>query len=433
MTTSQGICGWAAYGRKRAAGVTRLMRAPTGLLLLSLMLTRAGQAQSFLTLYAFTGGTDGSAPRGSLIADSSGNFYGTTLDGGAHGYGTVYELPATGGETVIYSFTGGADGANPYGSLIRDAAGDLYGTTAYGGNFSAPCPYPSLGCGVVFAVNPNGNERVLYTFTGGADGSNPFAGLVRDSAGTFYGTTLYGGIAGGCIAGAGCGVVFKVERAGSETVLHTFGGPPDGALPLAALVRDAVGNLFGTTWQGGMSGCLNGTCGVVFKLDASGNETVLYTFTGGADGGAPEFGALILDGTGNLYGTASNGGDNSCTALGCGVVFKVDPTGNETVLYAFTGGTDGGYPVAGLVRDVKGSLYGTTAEAGNAKENAGVVFKLSPTGTETVLHTFLGTDGSNPAATLLPHKGVLYGTTAIGGDLSGCGGAGCGVAFEVRP
>ena len=244
----------------------------------------------------------------------------------------------------------------------------------------------------------------MHSFTGGADGSDPYAGLIRDSAGNLYGTTLLGGA-------SGAGVVFKVDTTGTETVLHSFSGGTDGGAPQAGLIRGSAGDLYGTTVQDGASGA-----GVVFKLDAIG-ETVLYSFTGGADGSNP-FGSLVRDSAGNLYGTTESGG-----ASGAGVVFKLDTTGTETVLYSFTGDADGGYPYAGLIRDSAGNLYGTTSSGGASGQ--GVVFELDTTGTETVLYSFTtGADGAFPYAGLIRNSaGNLYGTATYG----------YGVVFRIQP
>jgi uncharacterized repeat protein (TIGR03803 family) len=217
----------------------------------------AAQGQTYTVLHSFAGPpTDGSNPfdSGSLVRGSAGNLYGTTTFGGASGKGVVFKVDPTGMETVLYSFTGGADGASPSAGLIRDKEGNLYGATAYGGDLSA---FFGLGCGVVFKLDSSGNETVLYTFTCGADGlqdgSQPRAVLVRDKAGNLYGTTEAGGT-------FGYGMVFKLDRTGKETVLHTFTGA-DGLQVDAGLIRDAEGNLYGTTVGGGASGD-----GVVFKL-----------------------------------------------------------------------------------------------------------------------------------------------------------------------
>ena len=397
--------------------------------LLPLMIARPARAQSFSVLYSFTNAPDGSLSYSALVADPAGNLYGTTYEGGtygAFGNGTIFELPASGGENVLYSFTGGADGGGPLAGLVGDAAGNLYGTTNYGGD-SGTCQ--EVTCGVIFKLSPQGQETVLHKFSGG-DGANPFAGLIKDSQGNLYGTTTYGGDS--VCNPYGCGVVFKIDPTGNETVLHRFSGAPDGRTPYAALARDSAGNLYGTTNEGGAGSCPLG-CGTVFKIDTAGNETVLYSFTGLADGGYPE-GALVLDASGNLYGTAAAGGNNNLcgSGSGCGVVFKLDSSGKETVLYAFRDGADGGAPLAGLVRDPEGNLFGSTNTGGLLNSicrgiGCGVVFKVSPSGKETVLHTFDYSDGQYPDASLLFHDHFLYGTTIEGGSYSG------GVVFKVLP
>jgi uncharacterized repeat protein (TIGR03803 family) len=273
---------------------------------------------------------------------------------------------------------------------------------------------------------------VVYAFTGGTDGGNPNAGLVQDPAGNLYGTTLQGG---SCNYLMGCGVVFKIDSAGTETVLHSFVGGEDGAYPwTAGLLRDFNGNLYGTTLYGGGGSCYEG-CGTVFKVDPTGKETILYAFTDQDDGAFPQS-DLIADDAGNLYGTAESGGTGQR-----GTVFKLDKTGKVTALYAFTGGADGSSPYAGLVRDPEGNLYGTTYYGGKIdcfpEQGCGVVFKLDKAGRLTVLHTFQGgADGSFPVGDLVRDKaGNLYGVTMTGGDLS-CNRwylPGCGVVFEITP
>jgi uncharacterized repeat protein (TIGR03803 family) len=242
------------------------------------------------------------------VRDAAGNLYGTTCSGGDPGGGTVYKVDITGKQTVLYGL-GGKDGACPYASLMRDTVGNLYGATF------AP--------GVVFRLDENGKFTVLHTFTGGTGGERPtYIRLVRDAAGNLYGTTSRGGIyLDDCRPRGGCGVVFKLDKSGQETVLYSFTGKADGAGPEAGLLRDAAGNLYGTTSSGGATGGNCGTtgCGVVFKLDTNGQETVLHTFTGGADGAGPHS-SLVRDAEGNFYGTAEGGGD-----YGCGVVFKLTP------------------------------------------------------------------------------------------------------------
>ena len=308
----------------------------------------------YKTLYRF-GGTGG-GPYADLILDQAGNLYGTTRDGGTDGYGTVFKLTrndaGSWSERVLHSFTNGPDGSNPVGGVISDAAGNLYGTASAGGSSAS---------GVVYELKPsNGGwtETVLHTFGPGRDGSGPFAGLIFDSSSNLYGTTVYGGASGD-------GVVYELHANGLETVLHSFISGPDGANPYAGLTGDASGNLYGTTYFGGPS-----NAGVVYKVNlATKHETVLYIFSG-ANGANPESG-VIIDSAGNMYGTTVNGG-----AANAGEVYELNPIGQETLLHSFTGGTDGANPVAALIRDSAGNLYGTASNGGNSL--TGVVFALDP-------------------------------------------------------
>jgi uncharacterized repeat protein (TIGR03803 family) len=369
------------------------------------------QAQTYQLLFQFRAGVDGSAPWAGLVSDSSGNFYGTTSADGAFDSGVVFRLSPAGKETVLHGFSGsGGDGEFPLAGLVRDAAGNLYGTTSDGGIYGGVCG--GFGCGTVFKVDKTGKETALYSFTGDPDGSNPYAGLVRDAAGNLYGTTFSGG-------GSGYGTVFKVDKSGVETVLYTFNpSNGNGASSYGGLARDAAGNLYGTTYSGG-STSFGGT---VFKLDTKGVETVLYNF--GAQNGDGLFptGGLIRDAAGNLYGTTQSGG-----ASGFGAVFKVDKNGKETVLYSFAGGTDGSTPfIDGLLRDAKGNLYGMTSEGGAF--SFGTIYKLDSTGKETVLHSFTGKGGKIPYGSLILDKqGNLYGATSEGGAHGG------GVVFKLIP
>ena len=373
--------------------------------------TQPIQAQTYKVLYTFLGGTepDGSTPVAGLVRTSSGALYGTTSLGGTRGGGTVFKLSATGQYSVLHNFRGGNDGKLVLAGLIRDNSGNLYGTTWFGG---------ASGVGTVFTVSKTGKETVLHAFRGQPDdGSNLFAGLVRDSSGNLYGTSYAGGT-------DNLGVVFRLEPSGREKVLYSFPGGVNGWGTHAGLVRDASRNLYGTTNGGGAFGY-----GTVFKLDPSNNETVLYPFTGGTDGGGPEAG-LIKDAQGNLYGTTSGGGDPICK---CGTVFELDNAGTETVLHGFTG-TDGVNPVAGLVRDAEGNLYGTTS--GGGVFGFGTVFKLDTAGDLIVLYSFTGgTDGSVPlGGVVLDAAGNVYGTASQGGNRRGnCRTSGCGVVFEIMP
>jgi uncharacterized repeat protein (TIGR03803 family) len=278
-------------------------------------------------------------------------------------------LDAARHETVLYSFSGGVDGATPESGLARDAAGNLYGTTHLGG---------ANNWGTVFVVDPLGNETVLHSFDGlTGDGGDAYAGLILDSAGILYGTTQGGGnVNPNCLPGLemGCGTVFQITTTGAESVLYAFTGYKDGNTPFGGVIRDEGGNLYGTTQPRPKP---NGW-GTVFKLDPAGKLTVLHTFSGGA-GGEDPLDTLIHDSAGNLYGTTSAGGTGGCTYYvggGCGTVFRLSSSGKFAVLYSFTGSADGEYPVAGLVRDAKGNLYGTASWGGTYNE--GALFKITP-------------------------------------------------------
>ena len=381
-----------------------------GLLAFLFAFAPAAPAQTFTLLYQFRSGPGGINPYAGVVMDAKGDLFGTTYNDGAFAAGTVFRINAAGKEKVLHSFSQtDGDGAFPwYGTLAKDSSGNLYGTTLTGGIDGQLC------CGTVFKVTSSSEETVLYRFSGiGGDGF-PQAGVVRDSSGNLYGTTQNGGT-------DGAGTVFKVDPTGKKIVLYSFTGSTDGAYPMAGVVLDAKGNLYGTTSGGGLYDF--GGYGTVFKVDPAGTETVLYTFMGSNDGGTPEAG-VTRDAQGNLYGTTYSGGTD-----GAGTVFKVDTNGQETVLYNFTGGADGGFPVeASLVRDSAGNLYGTTPQGGAS--SFGVVFKIDTAGKETVLHnfSFSGSDGKIPYGTLaLDKSGNLYGTTYEGGAYGG------GVVFKIAP
>jgi uncharacterized repeat protein (TIGR03803 family) len=362
-------------------------------------------------LYSFAGSSssDGEQPEASLIQDSNGNFYGTTEAGGANGAGTVFKITPSGTESVLHSFTAGSDGAGPQASLIQGSDGTFYGTTDLGG------PHED---GTVFSMTSAGTETALYSFAGGSsDGQNPQASLIQGSDGNFYGTTAFGGANGHSGGANGDGTVFKITPSGTETVLYSFaGGSSDGSLPAASLIQGSDGNFYGTTEAGGAHGD-----GTVFKITPSGTETVLYSFAGGSSDGSLPAAGLIQGSDGNFYGTTEAGGAGTV-----GTVFKITPSGTETVLYSFAGGSsDGSSPGAGLIQGSDGNFYGTTL-LGGANE-AGTVFKVTPSGTETILHSFAGdSGGSVPAAGLIQGSdGNLYGTTLVGGA------SGLGTVFKV--
>jgi uncharacterized repeat protein (TIGR03803 family) len=370
---------------------------------------------NYRVVYAFNdrGGSDGAQPYASLIADKAGNLYGTTTIGGAHGQGTVFEIAPGGGETVLYSFNDNSenDGADPYGALVRDKAGNLYGTTNLGG---------AGGTGTVFKLAPDGTETVLHSFVdnAGSDGARPYAGLIRGKSGTFYGTTTVGGA-------NGQGTVFEITTNGTETIIYSFNDNEenDGADPYGSLIMDKAGNLYGTTSVGGAHGQ-----GTVFKIAPAGAETVLYSFNDNdANDGADPYAGLITDKSGNLYGTTTVGG-----AHGQGTVFRIAADGTEAVLYSFNDNAqnDGADPYSTLLPDEAGNLYGTTSVGG--ANGSGTIFKLSPGGTETLLHSFQGqTDGATPYSGLIENR-KADGRKYLLGTASCCGSGGDGVVFEIK-
>jgi uncharacterized repeat protein (TIGR03803 family) len=321
-------------------------------------------------LYAFSGGdSDGAFPQGGLTADKAGNYYGVTGAGGTNDAGAVYRLAPDGTESILYAFQGGSDGRGPIGNLALDSNGNLYGTASQGGNLS--CAPPS-GCGTVFEVLPGGTLTVLHTFQGGADGEVPQGGVISDSGGNLYGTTAIGGNGANC-GSSGCGTVFRIAPDGTETILHAFqSNGSDGVAPGPNLILDNSGDLFGVTGEGGT--CWDSVgCGTVFRVTPDGTETVLYSFQGGDDGYRPGSG-VVMDGKGNLYGTTNIGGGSGCKyKAGCGTVFKLTPAGRESILFSFAKGGDGYYPVAPLLLAGK-KLYGTAFQGG--KGNNGVVFEV---------------------------------------------------------
>src|SRR5882724_5891476 len=386
-------CGFVIVSRN-----THRLLLPALTVALGLVMTSQVTAQTFTNLYGFTGGNDGGAPYAGLIL-SGNTLYGTTTAGGSSSNGTVFAVNTDGsGFTTLYSFTRGSDGANPYASLIL-SSNTLYGTASGGG---------SSGNGTVFAVNTDGSGFTnLYGFTGGNDGSAPYAGLIL-SSNTLYGTAAFGGSSGN-------GTVFGVNTDGSGfTNLYSFTGGNDGGAPSASLILSS-NTLYGTASGGGSSG--NGT---VFAVNTDGSGfTNLYGFTGGNDGGAPTAG-LILSGN-TLYGTTTAGGSS-----GNGTVFAVNTDGSGFAsLYRFTGGNDGRAPYAGLV--LSGNILYGTATAGGSSGN-GTVFGVNTDGSGFAsLYRFTGgSDGRAPYAGLVLSGNILYGTATAGGS------SGNGTVFGVN-
>lgn len=407
----------------------------------------AWAASSERVLHSFHKGKGGHSPKQGVIFDAAGNLYGVTSYGGAHeNAGTVFELtPGANGEwseTVLYNFcsaTDCADGDGPFGGLIFDAKGNLYGTTVAGG--------PGIAQeGTVFKLAPDGKgswiETVLHGFSDdGKDGVQPYAGVVIDAQGNIYGTTTFGG-------SGGSGTAFQLspnaDGTWTETVLHNFCSASkctDGENPFGGLILDAAGNLYGTTFSGGDISCnaLYG-CGTIFELTPGANgqwtETVLHTFEL-TDGDGPAA-SLIFDGAGNLYGVTEYGGDLACDPSGgCGTAFKLAPGANgewtETVLHAFSKYPKN--PSSSLIFDAAGNLYGTTFEGD--KYDGGILFKLSPGAdgkwTKTTLYFFHNKRGIEPqGAVVFDSAGNLYGSAIDGGKFNNCEQA-CGVVFEITP
>ncbi len=380
------------------------------LLFATTLATPMAQAQTFSVIYSFTGGADGGNPVDGFLIGPEGNLFGTASTGGSSGAGVVFKLTETGVQKVLYNFTGGADGANPNSRLIFDASGNFYGTTFAGG---------ADGAGTVFKLTQAGVETVLHSFKGGTDGANPIAKLTFDSEGNLYGTTSAGGAYGG-------GTVFEVSKGGTETVLHSFGYGTDGSDPVAGVSITKKGEIFGTTSTGGSSGY-----GTIFALTASKSgwkETILHSFALQSDGGTP-YAGLVFDQSGNLYGTTTAGGEGG--ENGGGTIFKLTPSAGRLTFSVLDGLA--GYGISGTYRnvilDASGNIYATTHCDGSY--SAGTVYELTPSGSTwnyNPLYEFTGgSDGLYSFSNLVFDKqGNLYGTTKYGG-------AGYGVAFKITP
>lgn len=430
----------------------RAMESAIAVALIAILASSASRAadrkptsSNLTVLYTFLGGADGARPN-EVTLDPAGNLYGTTNIGGfdncGPGCGVVFKIDARGHESLLRSFTG-ADGSTPYGGVFRDSSGVLYTATSLGGNY---------GVGTAVKLNPSPtfcaaalcpwDETVLYNFGSfWGDSAYVYADLIQAEDGNLYGTSSGGN--------GNDGTVFNLDSQGNETILYSFSGLPDGSDPVSSLVQDQAGNLYGTTSGGGLSIC---NCGTVFKLTPNGSswsESIIYRFCSQpacADGESPSAG-LVIDEQGNLYGTAAFGGDSNCF---CGVVFELTPNGSgwtESNIYSFTGAPDGAAPNDKLLRDSLGNLYGTTTAGGTITgcpinnglpQGCGTVFKLSPSGsgwTESILWRFSGgADGSAPyGPVVMDAYGNLYGAANSGGDLQNCYPIGCGVVFKITP
>jgi hypothetical protein len=445
-------------------------KAPVRASLLSLVLillfaSSASAEWKEKVLYSFQGSPDAATPQGGVVFDKRGNLYGAALGGPQYSQGTVFQLvpPAKKGdpwtESVLYVFQGkpANDGQVPTGGLVIDGVGNLYGVTGYGGTGSCILLGISVGCGTVYEISPPEKEgglwreTILYSFQSGKDGYFPTGNLVFDNAGSLYGSTYYGGGYGSCNPSfyQYCGTVFKLsppKKDGgkwTEKRLYSFKGDSDGANPNGGLVLDTKCEIYGTTYAGGNQSCkFDGSvgCGTAFELkppNKNGGDWIekhLHIFSGGNDGGEPSAG-LIFDSEGSLYGVAGGG-----NISGGGIVFRLAAVSSgrwkETVLHWFSN-NGGGPPVAGLIFDSAGNLYGTTIGG----DQGGTVFRVTPpkgkrgAWTSAVLHTFTGTpDGLVPDAPLvIDETGDVYGTTQKGGTGTACGFSGCGIVFEVAP
>lgn len=398
-------------------------------LVLTIALAQPARAQTYQVLYSFTGGQDGAYPEAGLTMDGGGNLYGTAYQGGSMNRGTVYKLARRGtgwALSPLYNFTGQTDGGAPIAGVVFGPNGSLYGTTEFAGHNCGE------GCGVVFNLRPPTSicksflclwtETVIYGFHGGSDGANPgFGNLTFDQAGHIYGTTYFGGSHAG-------GVVYELTSSNgswTESPIYTFTGGSDGENPYSNVIFDAAGNLYGTTF-GGANGY-----GTVFKLSPNGSgwtEDTLYAFQSSNNGGGNPYGGVVFDAAGNLYGATSNGGTG-----GGGTAYELMSSNggwNFDLLYSFTstGYLPGSF--GSLTKDSAGNFYGTTVKDGT--NGVGSVFKLTPSNggwTETDLHDFAGGSGGEIpyGSVLIDASGNLYGTASAGGANS------YGVIWEITP
>lgn len=343
-------------------------------------------------LYSFAGGDDGANPSARLFHADDGSFYVTTVNGGDAASGTVFKVLPSGEQQKLYSFS---FGSNPVEGLIQGTDGDLYGTTRNGGAY---------GRGTAFRITHAGVKTVLHSFGRGDDGAHPIASLIQGGDGSFYGTTYHGGA-------SGKGTVFSITAAGQHAVLHSFAGGEDGANPAAGLIQGSDGDFYGTTYYGGVA-----DKGVVFRMSPAGVVTVLHAFAGGVEGAYPSV-ELVQGSDGNFYGVTAAGGDGHV-----GTVFEVTPSGVATVIHSFHGGEDGRdradgvNPSSRLIQASDGNFYGTTILGG--AHGVGTVFRFNPAGVYSVIHSFGASDTGAlyPGSALLQGSdGDLYGATHYGG------------------
>jgi uncharacterized repeat protein (TIGR03803 family) len=390
----------------------------------TLLVSGALTASTTKLVYSFAGGSDGEYLDTELVMDNAGNLYGTSVQGGAFGSGTVFQVTTAEVHTVLYSFTGGPDGGEPYKGVTLDAQGNLYGTAVTGGGGAC-----EGGCGVVFKLAKSGGswtQSVIHTFTG-SDGSGPGSPVAFDAHGNIYGTTPTGGA-------NGLGVVYQLKPNGTGGwtyhIIHTFTGGEDGSGGSAGrFLVDTDGNLFNVCTVGGANGF-----GVVYEMSPTQSGqwrfTTLYAFKDSPDGALP-YGGLVFDKAGNLYGTTYYAG-----AHDLGTVYKLTRNGttwSESVLYSFKGGTDGANPISSLVADSSGNLYGTTSEAGASTCGCGVIFKMTRGATgkwaESVVYRFPGSPDPGFAynGMISGSGGTFYGATVHGG------GTNDGTIYQFTP
>jgi uncharacterized repeat protein (TIGR03803 family) len=393
-------------------------------------------AQNFAAIASFDG-TNGGAPQGDLIQGTNGSFYGTTLYNGANGGGTVFKISTAGKLKTIYNFCtqpGCADGQTATAGLVQAPDGKFYGTTQFGGAHNA---------GTVFQVTAAGKLANLYNFCSQVnctDGAYPVGSLVQGADGNLYGASNAGGITGGACGSNGCGTIFKITSAGMLTTLYAFCSKPnctDGEIPVAGLVQGTDGNFYGTTAYSSNTS----PSGTVFAITPAGKLTTLYQFcsqSNCADGSAP-FGRLVQGVDGNFYGTTSQSGMPNCGVfgLGCGTVFKITPKGALTTLHTFDG-TDGAYEWAGLAQGTDGNFYGATYYGGllSCTGGCGTIYKITSSGVLTTLYEFCSQtncpDGDEPISSLMQStNGNFYGTTYTGGTENFTCTFGCGTVFRL--